>query len=80
MDADDHTATVGSVTLTQAVAILASTTRAGLFSLSGGDDPDMRLAILAVFLTHLCRVEPERAEKMRGVLALVRDEVAPAGA
>jgi len=74
----DHERTVNQVTVGQACAILASATRAGLHQLSG-DDPDHRLMTLAAYLYHLCQVEPERSEKMRGILSSVAASVCDHG-
>lgn len=78
-DLTDHERTVNEVTIEHACAILASATRAALHQLSG-DSPDHRLMTLGAYLYHLCQVEPERREKMRGILAAVADSVSDHGA
>ena len=69
-----HEAIVGSVTVEQSVAILANGTRAALHSLAG-EDHTGRFITLAGFLFHLCQVEPERADQMRGILDAVKEAV-----
>lgn len=74
-----HERVVGEVTVEHAAAILANGTRAALQALVG-EDVDRRLITLAAFLVHLCQVDPERREKMRGILAAVSDAVCGDGA
>lgn len=71
-----HESIITSTTVEQHCAILANAMRASLHQISG-DDPDRRMMTLAAFLFHLCQVEPERTEKMRGILNALRDAVAP---
>lgn len=72
--ADRHRKVLSEVTVEHATAILANGARGALHQL-GGDTPELRLATLAMFLFHLCQVEPERREMMRSILKAVSDEV-----
>jgi len=69
-----HERIVGEVTVEHAAAILANGARAALFQL-GGENPNLRLVTLFMFLRHLCQTEPERRVDMRAVLDAVADEV-----
>lgn len=69
-----HTDAVGAVSVESVTAILANAMRGELHRVAG-DDPSLRLVTLGAFLFHLCQVEPERADAMRGILAAVSDAV-----
>lgn len=76
----EHEQVVGNVLLDSAMAVLAASTRAALFSLTSSADPSedlsgLRLLVLSRFVGHLCQAEPERRILMGKLLRVVAANV-----